>query len=62
MADIQSVICGLPVSDAVKENALAVYRRIAEAESQVCGRPVAQIHFHEVGAMDAVADVVASAC
>ena len=58
MADIQSVICGLPVSDAVKENALAVYRRIAEAESQVHGRPVAQIHFHEVGAMDAVADVV----
>lgn len=58
MADIQSVICGLPVSDAVKENALAVYRRIAEAESQVHGRPVAQIHFHEVGAMDAAADVV----
>lgn len=38
---------------------MAVYRLIAEAESHVHGRPVEEIHFHEVGTMDAVADVTA---
>ena len=37
----------------------AVYERIARAEAEVHGRPVTQVHFHEVGAMDAVADVSA---
>ncbi len=57
-ADIQAVIDGLAVSDQVKKDAKAVYALIAEAESKVHGRPVSEIHFHEVGAMDAVADVV----
>jgi uncharacterized protein (TIGR00299 family) protein/uncharacterized protein (TIGR00268 family) len=48
----------LNISDAVKKNALAVYKLLAEAESQVHGVPVNQIHFHEVGEMDAVADIV----
>lgn len=56
--DIRSIINGLPVSASVKENALAIYARIASAESRVHGQPVSEIHFHEVGAMDAVADVV----
>jgi len=43
----------------VRENVLAVYRSIADAESRVHGVPVDEIHFHEVGTMDAVADVVA---
>jgi len=48
----------LNISEAVKKNALAVYKLIAEAESHVHGVPVNQIHFHEVGEMDAVADIV----
>ena len=48
----------LNISEAVKKNALAVYKLIAEAESQVHGAPVNQIHFHELGEMDAVADIV----
>ena len=56
--DIRSIINGLPVPASVKENALAIYTRIASAESKVHGQPVSEIHFHEVGAMDAVADVV----
>lgn len=58
MEDIRSIINELPVSASVKENALAIYTRIASAESKVHGQPVSEIHFHEVGAMDAVADVV----
>ena len=58
LADIRGIISGLPVSERVKADAGAVYGLIAEAESAAHGRPVEQIHFHEVGALDAVADVV----
>ena len=58
MSDIERMIDGLALSEAVKARALKVYRAIAEAESQSHGRPVEQIHFHEVGTADAVADVV----
>jgi len=56
--DIEHRIGHLHVSDTVKQNALAVYKRIADAESQVHGVTVNQIHFHEVGEMDAIADIV----
>ncbi len=59
LQDIEGIIGSLPVSDRVKANAKAVYALIAEAESAAHGRPVSEIHFHEVGTMDAVADVVA---
>lgn len=59
MAEIRSLIAGLAVSETVKEKALAVYQSIAAAESKVHGAEVDQIHFHEVGSMDAVADVTA---
>ena len=58
MEEIAHIIGHLDVSSHVKEDALAVYRLIAEAESKAHGRPVSQVHFHEVGALDAVADVV----
>ena len=57
-ADIEALIDGLDVSERVKKDAKAVYGLIAEAESKVHGRPVTEIHFHEVGTLDAVADVV----
>ena len=59
MENIEVVIDGLPVSDKVKTNARAVYSLIAEAESHVHGCPVSEIHFHEVGTLDAIADVTA---
>lgn len=58
LGDITAIINGLDVPDAVKARAAAVYTEIAKAESAVHGREVGEVHFHEVGAMDAVADVV----
>lgn len=58
MADICHAIDHLHVSQTVKDRAKAVYGRIAAAESAVHGQPVDAVHFHEVGAWDAVADVV----
>ena len=58
MREIESIIAGLPVSDTVRRDALAVYALIAQAESEAHGRPVEEIHFHEVGSLDAVADIV----
>jgi uncharacterized protein (TIGR00299 family) protein len=58
MAEIRDILAALPVSDKVKDDALAVYGLIAEAESKAHGKPVDAVHFHEVGMMDAVADIV----
>ena len=52
------MIDSLDVSAQVKADAKAVYALIAQAESTVHGRPVTEIHFHEVGTLDAVTDVV----
>ncbi|GHU20449.1 UPF0272 protein [Betaproteobacteria bacterium] len=57
-SEIETLLARLPVSPRVREHAAAIYRLIAEAEAAVHGRPVEQIHFHEVGQMDAVADIV----
>lgn len=56
--DVNHVINHLHVSDTVKKNAKEVYQLIAEAESKAHGMEVSEIHFHEVGTMDAIADVV----
>ncbi len=49
----------LDLPEKVREDVLAVYGLIAEAEAHAHGMPVGDIHFHEVGTMDAVADVTA---
>lgn len=59
MAEIEHRISHLNVSPAVRENIHCVYTRIAQAESKVHGVEVDQIHFHEVGTLDALADVTA---
>lgn len=48
----------MSVSDRVKANTLAVYELIAEAESSAHRQPVTEIHFHEVGSLDAITDIV----
>ena len=59
MHAIEHIVWDLHLPEKVEKDVLAVYRIIAEAESQVHGQSMDQIHFHEVGTMDAVADVVA---
>ena len=58
LAEIGEIVRGLPVSEKVKGDVMAVYGIIAEAESKAHGRPVEAVHFHEVGAIDAVADIL----
>ena len=57
--DIRAIVEGLALPEEVCSDVLAVYESIARAESAVHGAPVTEIHFHEVGSMDAVADVAA---
>jgi hypothetical protein len=57
--DVEHIVSHLELPEKVREDVLAVYRLIAEAEGHVHGKPVTEIHFHEVGTMDAIADVTA---
>lgn len=56
--EIEHLLSHLDLPQTVRDDALGVYHRIAEAESKVHGSPIDQIHFHEVGTLDALADVV----
>ena len=59
LQDIEHIISHLMIPDKVRRDVTEVYRLIAQAESHVHGVPMEHIHFHEVGTMDAVADVTA---
>ena len=60
MDGIRHIVCDhLNISENVKKSVMDIYGIIAQAESEVHGKPVTHIHFHEVGSKDAVADVTA---
>ena len=56
--DIQHLLSSLDLPEKVMKDAKEIYRMLADAEAAAHGVPVDQVHFHEVGAMDAVADIV----
>lgn len=57
MHEIEHIISHFDLPKKTKNDILSVYRIIAEAESHVHGVPINEIHFHEIGSMDAVADI-----
>ena len=59
LGDVAHILSHLELPEEVRKDVLAVYDLIAQAESHAHGVPVEQIHFHEVGTMDAIADVTA---
>ena len=56
--DIEAILAGSALPEVVRADALAVYRLLAQAESKAHGCPVEEIHFHEVGQLDAIVDIV----
>ena len=60
LKELISKISALDLDDDVKNTSIRIFKRIAEAEAKVHGKSVDEIHFHEVGASDAVADVIGS--
>lgn len=61
LADIEAIIRGSGLDAAIQDLSLAMFRRLAEAEARVHGTTMDQVHFHEVGATDALVDIVGAA-
>jgi uncharacterized protein (TIGR00299 family) protein len=61
LADIRKIINGSRLSEVVKDRAVSIFTRLAEAEAHVHNQGIEQVHFHEVGALDAIVDVVGAA-
>ncbi len=58
LSDIRAIINAADIPEAVKQKAIAVFTRLAAAEAKVHGTSLEEVHFHEVGAVDAIIDIV----
>jgi uncharacterized protein (TIGR00299 family) protein len=58
LRDIEEIIENSALETSVKVRAINIFRRLGEAEAKVHGMPVGEVHFHEVGAMDSIIDIV----
>jgi uncharacterized protein (TIGR00299 family) protein len=57
---VEEIIEGSELPPPVKTQSVSIFRRLAQAEAKVHGEPIDHVHFHEVGALDAIVDVVGS--
>jgi len=61
LKDIEDIINRSTLNDRVKKSSINMFKRIAEAEGRVHGKPAGEVHFHEVGAVDSIVDIVGAA-
>ncbi len=61
LADIDALISGSTLAPEIKQTSLSIFRRLAQAEATVHGTTPDKVHFHEVGAVDAIVDIVGAA-
>ncbi|MBN1378508.1 MAG: nickel pincer cofactor biosynthesis protein LarC [Gammaproteobacteria bacterium] len=61
LKDIEKIIFDSRLSDAVKQLSSKIFQKLAAAEAKIHGKSIHEIHFHEVGAVDAILDIVGSA-
>ena len=56
--EIHALISGAPLTDGVKARSLAMFRLLGEVEARIHGQPLEEVHFHELGALDTILDIV----
>jgi uncharacterized protein (TIGR00299 family) protein len=61
LSEIEEIIQSAALPERVRERSLSVFQNLARAEAKVHGEPVEKVHFHEVGAVDALVDIVGTA-
>ena len=61
MEEIRKIIAGGAMTEGARKLALRIFEILAEAESKAHNVPVDRVHFHEVGAVDSIVDIVAAA-
>ena len=61
LPDVRSIIEKSALSDGIKKTSISIFGRLADAEAKVHGTTREQVHFHEVGAVDAIVDIVGTA-
>ncbi len=61
LRDVEGIIDRGRLTDPQKQLAKRIFQRLAEAEAAVHGHPIDKVHFHEVGALDSIADIIGAA-
>ncbi len=61
LPDVEAILARGELTPRQRELALSIFRRLAQAEATVHGMPIEKVHFHEVGALDSIADIAGAA-